>query len=144
MTSEQLFSVCNTLVLPGWILLFITPRWQWTERIITGVIVILLALVYTFLVAQNLRFSDLKSFGSLDGVILLFTSKNMVLAGWIHYLAFDLMVGLFVVKNAQKLNIPQPFVMLCLVFTFMLGPVGLLLYFIIRAIKTRNYFAANY
>jgi hypothetical protein len=144
MSSEQLFSFCNTLVLPGWLLLILAPRWKWTERIITGAIVILLALTYTFLIIQSLKLTDLKGFGTLDGVMLLFTAKNTVLAGWIHYLAFDLMLGLYEVKNAQKHNINHFLIIPCLFLTFMLGPVGLLLYFIIRTIKTRSYFAANY
>jgi hypothetical protein len=56
----------------------------------------------------------------------------MVLADWIHYLAFDLFVGVWEVKDAQAKNISHWFVIPCLFLTFMLGPIGFLLYSILR------------
>jgi len=144
MTTEQIFSICNTMVLPGWLLLIFFPAWKFTQHIITGIIITLLAITYAYFVFSNIKPSDLQSFSTLKGVMSLFTNETGVLAGWIHYLAFDLMTGLFIANNAMKHNVNRLLVVPCLLFCFMLGPVGLLLYFIIRAIKTRNYFAANY
>ena len=81
-----------------------------------------------------------ESFISLDGVMQLFRNESAVLAGWIHYLAFDLMEGVFIVLNSLKNNIPHLLVIPCLLLTFMLGPVGLLLYMFIRMLITRRYF----
>jgi hypothetical protein len=144
MTPSQVFSLCNTLVLPGWLLLIIAPRWKWTERIITGIIITFLAATYCFFIFKSFKPGSFESFGSLAGVMQLFTNEEATLAGWIHYLAFDLMIGLFEVKNAQKHKLNHLFIIPCVMVTFMLGPVGLLLYFMLRAIKTRNYFAANF
>ena len=144
MNPEQVFSLCNTLVLPGWLLLIIAPRWKWTDRIITGVIVTLLAITYCYFIFKIFKPADFKSFGSLNGVMQLFTNEEAMLAGWIHYLAFDLMLGLFEVKNAQKHKLNHLFIIPCLIATFMLGPVGLLLFLVLRALKTRNYFASNF
>ena len=143
MTTEQVFSFCSTLVLPGWLLLVFFPRWRPVGHIITGIIVTVLALVYAYFIFTNLQPADMKSFSTLKGVMALFTNEQAVLAGWIHYLAFDLMTGLFEVKNAEKHSISQWLLVPCLFFTFMLGPVGLLLYFIIRSVKTRQLFPSN-
>lgn len=144
MTADQVFSICNTLVLPGWLLLILLPRWKLTDYIITGIIVTILALFYCYYIFGNLHPADFKSFGTLTGVMGLFTNKEAVLAGWIHYLAFDLMTGLFEVKNAQKHNVNHWLVVPCLILTFMLGPVGLLLFFILRMIKTKQYFSSSF
>ena len=144
MNPEQVFSFCNTLVLPGWILLLALPRWKFTEHIITGIIVTILAGFYCYFIFTNLHPSDFKNFKTLGGVMALFTKDKAVLAGWIHYLAFDLLTGLFIVKNAQKHNVNHWLLIPCLFLTFMLGPCGLLLYFIIRMLRTKQYFAPNY
>ncbi len=143
MTTEQVFSFCSTLVLPGWLLLVFFPRWRPVSHIITGIIVTVLALVYAFFIFTNLQPADMQSFSSLKGVMALFTNEQAVLAGWIHYLAFDLITGLFEVRNAEKHSISQWLLVPCLFFTFMPGPVGLLLYFIIRSVKTRELFPSN-
>ncbi|MCY7420761.1 MAG: DUF4281 domain-containing protein [Chitinophagaceae bacterium] len=144
MTPENVFSFCNTLVLPGWILLLVLPRWKFSDHIITGIIVTILALFYCYFIFTNLHPSDFKSFNTLGGVMGLFTKDEAVLAGWIHYLAFDLMTGLFIVKNAQKHKVNHWLLLPCLFLTFMLGPCGLLFYFIIRMICTKQYFPSNY
>ncbi|MDP9230613.1 MAG: ABA4-like family protein, partial [Bacteroidota bacterium] len=88
--------------------------------------------------------ADEKSFGSLAGVMALFQNPRLLVAGWVHYLAFDLLTGVFIKNNSLKHGISHWLVIPCLFFTFMLGPVGLLLYMIIRWIVTKYYFAENY
>lgn len=73
----------------------------------------------------------------------LFQNQKLVVAGWVHYLAFDLLTGIFIKKNSLKYGISHWFIIPCLLFTFMLGPVGLLLYLLMRFIQTRDYFAEN-
>jgi hypothetical protein len=144
MNAAQIFSVANTFVLPGWLLLLFAPRWQWTDRIITGIIVTGLAICYVYCIGKSFAPADIQSFSTLAGVMKLFTNETAVLAGWVHYLAFDLMLGLFEVKNAQKHSINHGLVVPCLLCTFMFGPIGLLLFFLLRMIITKKYFAANY
>ena len=144
MHPETIFSLCNTIALVGWIILIAIPFWQSSDKFIIGIIITLFALVYSWLMMNSFNFADAKKFGSLPGVMELFQNPTLVAAGWIHYLAFDLMVGLFIKKNAMKHNISHWLVIPCLLFTFMLGPVGLLLYLLIRFINTRKYFASNF
>ncbi len=140
MTLDLAFKLSNNLAMIGWILLLALPRWKWTVKLVTGIVVTILAVLYVVFVVQALSPEEMKSFGTLEGIMELFTDKGAVLAGWIHYLAFDLMVGVFIVTNAIKNKISHWFVIPCLLLTFMLGPTGLLIYLIIRMIKTRSYF----
>ena len=63
----------------------------------------------------------------------LFANPWLLLAGWIHYLAFDLFVGSWEVRDARERGIPHLLVVPCLVMTFLFGPAGWLLYALVRA-----------
>jgi hypothetical protein len=140
MTNDQLFQICNTLVLPGWLLMAATPRWKWTGRIVVSGIILILSLVYVTQLIRGLAGDgmDFGSFGSLEGVMALFKDPSAVLMGWVHYLAFDLLAGWFIINDAARQKINQLLVVPCLLFSFMLGPTGWLLYWIIRSVKTRQ------
>ena len=144
MSPHQIFQLCNTIAMIGWLVLILFPGLYQSDKFIIGIIVTLFAIVYTWLMLSTFKLADLKSFGSLDGVMNLFQNSKLVLAGWIHYLAFDLLAGLFIKKNSLKHGINHWIVVPCLLLTFMLGPAGLLLYLLIRLVITKNYFAENY
>lgn len=138
MDPETLFTVCSNAVLPGWLLLALAPRWKWTTRLICSVILPgLMAIVYIYLIATNMRGTE-GNFGTLAGVASFFQNPNLLLAGWVHYLAFDLFVGCWEVRDAQRVGVRHWFVIPCLFFTLMLGPAGLLLYFILRGATARQ------
>lgn len=143
MTPEIIFKLANGLAMIGWIILIVLPRFR-SDKLIIGIIVTLLAIVYSYLVFDAFRPNDLRSFGSLQGVSALFQNQKILLAGWIHYLAFDLMVGCWIRNNALKLNIHHLYLVPCLLFTFLLGPMGLLLYLLIRSFVSKKYFSANF
>jgi hypothetical protein len=138
MSPEQIFSLCGMLVLPGWLLLVILPRWKWTARLVCPVVIpLVLACVYLWLVATTFGRTP-GGFGSLAEVSQLFQNSRALLAGWIHYLAFDLFIGSWEVRDAQRVGVHHLLVVPCLVLTFIFGPVGLLLYFILRASLRRK------
>lgn len=138
MNAETIFSIVNTLALVGWILLVFIPRWTWTRKIVlSGGVPILLATAYLILIVLFFGQAD-GGFDSLENVMKLFTNKWAALAGWIHFLAFDLFVGSWEVRDAQEKEISHWLVIPCLILTFLLGPIGLLLYFIIRFFATKR------
>jgi hypothetical protein len=140
MTPDTVFLVCNNGVIPAWLLLAVAPGWRWTERIVHAAwIPLLLGLVYTAAFALNSSPPEGAGFGSLEGVMKLFTSPHAMLAGWIHYLAFDLFVGAWEVRDARRNGIPHWMVLPCLFFTLMLGPIGLGLYLVLRAARGRGF-----
>lgn len=116
--------------MPCWLALLFIPENKWVQKIITGV-VIAIALVY---LSQMPVFFQLEEggFGSLKDVMLLFKNENAVLAGWVHYLAFDLLIGRWIATDAYSKGISKFLVAPCLLCTFMLGPIGFLLYSILK------------
>jgi len=143
MSPAEIFSAANSLAMLGWLLYVLAPRWKWTPRIVIGVIVMILSACYVYFIASAIQPDDFASFGSLEGVMQLFTKDVAVLGGWLHYLAFDLMVGWFILSHSQKHGVPHLLIVPCLLLTFMLGPTGLLLYWIIKTIRTKQYFLAS-
>lgn len=69
---------------------------------------------------------------NLEGVVNLLKNPRGVLIGWVHYLAFDLMVGLYIKSEATQLEIPHLLQIPCFILTLLYGPFGLLLFFIIK------------
>lgn len=143
MTPEIIFKLANGLAIIGWIILITLPRYR-SDRLIIGIFITLLAIIYTYLVFETFRPDIFKNFSSLQGVSVLFQNPKALLAGWIHYLAFDLMIGLWIKNNALKHGINHWYLIPCLVFTFLLGPAGLLLYLVIRIFVSKKYFAENF
>ena len=145
MSPDAVFQACSSIAMAGWlILLIISPFWSSFDKLLIGIVITLFAIVYAWLIFQVFTLEDFEKFSSLNGVMELFTDKTAVTAGWIHYLAIDLLNGIWIKKNAQKYNIHHLIVLPCLLVTFMLAPIGLLLYLLVRLVKTKQYFAANY
>jgi Domain of unknown function (DUF4281) len=132
MNSEAIFSIVNTQALVSWIVLLVAPRWKFTRKIIiSGAVPLLLSTAYLVLIITTFGKAD-GGFDTLANVMKLFTNEWAALGGWIHYLAFDLFVGSWEVKDSQEKGISHWFVVPCLIFTFLLGPIGFLMYHILR------------
>ncbi len=91
-----------------------------------------LAALYAVIVAAAWSASP-GGFSSLQEVAMLFSNPWLLLAGWIHYLAFDLLIGTWEVRDAREHGVPHAFVLPCLALTFLFGPAGWLLYRGVRA-----------
>ena len=138
LAPETLFSIAGTLVLPGWLLLVLAPRWKWSARLVAPVLIpALLAALYVTLIATRWA-GHQGGFSSLAEVRRLFDDPALLLAGWVHYLAFDLFVGSWEVRDAQRLGVPHLAVVPCLLLTFLFGPAGWLLYFVLRVALRRQ------
>ena len=140
MSAETLFLLCNNGVLPAWLLLALAPRWPWTQTLVHALwIPVLLGLAYGFALVNGMgNGPEGASFTSLQGVMLFFTVPFAALAGWIHYLVFDLFVGAWEVRDAQRRGIPHLAVVPCLALTLGLGPLGLLAYLVLRLVLRRE------
>lgn len=135
-TPDALFSLANALVLPAWALLAFAPGWRGTRTLVlSGLWPGLLALLYAALITAHYLgpHAGEGGFSSLVGVAALFQSPWALLAGWVHYLAFDLFVGAWQVRDAARRQVPHLAVVPALALTFLFGPVGLLVYFGVRA-----------
>lgn len=138
MPLEMLFKSANYAVLPFWLLLIVAPRWRWTQRLVHGpVVLLLLTPIYAYMLFGYGSVPEDMTFLSLYGVMIGFSVPHIVVAGWIHYLIFDLFVGAWESRDAVRRGVPQWLVIPCLLGTLMFGPIGLLLYIVARFLRTR-------
>lgn len=139
---DTLFSIASSLVLPAWLALLLAPTHRWTQLVATWIVPALLAVAYVGLLVAGLRQPGAEGgFGSLDDVAALFSNRQSLLAGWIHFLAFDLFIGAWQARDADRIGLSRSMLVPCLALTFMLGPAGWLLYGVARAVKLRSWSA---
>ena len=135
-TPDFLFSLANALALPGWALLVLAPRWRGTQALVlSGTWPLGLAALYAVFIARHYlgAHGGEGGFGSLAQVAALFHDPWALLAGWVHYLSFDLFVGAWETRDAQRRSVSHWALVPALALTFLFGPVGLLVYFGVRA-----------
>lgn len=135
MTIEQLFSGSSMLAMLGWIILLASPLIPRAAQIASGAVIPgLLSILYATLIFAFWSRTE-GGFESLAGVMQLFTFQEAALAGWIHFLAFDLFLGAWEVRTGKREGIPFYLVIPCLALTFMFGPIGFLLFMGLRAAR---------
>lgn len=139
MTPDQLFDLVNTLALVSWLLLLVFPFKERVRQLLFGGTITGLSVLYAALFLSYFEPSSMSSFSTLDGLMGLFAIKEAVLIGWVHYLAFDLLAGLYISKDAEKNEISAWIIRPIFLMTFMAGPLGLLIYIIVRTIRSKKY-----
>jgi len=134
-----LFSLSSFLVLPCWALMILLPRWRWTARVVRSPFLIAApAGLYVALALPRLaEIWPAVSSPTLDGVAALLGSSAGATVAWVHFLAFDLFVGRWIYLDSQERRISAWLVSPVLFLTLMLGPMGFLLYLIIRTFAAR-------
>jgi len=138
MSPDALFQLANPLALLGWLVLLAAPLApRVAQAISAAAIPLLLGLAYSGLILA-FWWDARGGFGSLAEVQTLFTHPHIALAGWVHYLAFDLFIGAWEVRTARAESIPHWMVIPCLILTFLFGPAGLLAFAVLRFTLTRK------
>ncbi len=147
MTPELLFSLLNLSVMPAWALLIFAPKWRVTENLVHSMLYpVGLGLFYAACmgvamiggVTGNVAFEGEVSFTTLEGVRNIFGNDMGVLVGWSHYLVFDLFVGAWEARDARRRGFNHFILIPCLLLTYMLGPVGLLVYLALRFVMKKS------
>jgi Domain of unknown function (DUF4281) len=127
MSWEQAFSLVNLPALSAWIALIFLPRWRAVTLTIRYGLIVALSLLYSVLIAIYFFRVEGGGFGSIAEVRALFSSDPVLLAGWVHYLAFDLFVGLWIAERSDAMGLSRLLQGPILLATFMFGPLGLLI-----------------
>ena len=131
---DRVFSLANGAALLGWVALVCSPaRVAWAPRVrrISGRwLPLALALVYLAMLATHWRGEG--GFGSLAEVQALFAVPGALVAGWVHYLAFDLFVGGWIAERAAAVQMPHALLVPVLLLTFLFGPLGLLAFALLQ------------
>jgi hypothetical protein len=133
---SNLYKLVNAVAAIGWVILIFLPNWNLADSAIKYGIVVGLSVFYIYILFIR---KDIKNevfpkgnFTSLEGVINLFKNPRNLLAGWVHYLAFDLMLGIYIKTQANEIGMSHFLQIPCFILTFMLGPVGYLLFVILQ------------
>lgn len=130
MTAPELFRLSNGLALLGWLPLVLAPRWRWSVPAARG-LCCLFCLVYA--VVLGLHWGEGEGgFDSLENVAKLFANPWVLTGGWIHYLAFDLFCGSWIVVEGRRRGLALWRVLPCLPLTFLFGPAGLGLFYLVN------------
>ncbi len=144
MNPDTLFKITCGIAAIGWIIiLFISPSWPNYDKFLIGIIIVILAIAYSMLNFTNFDPGILKKFSSLDGVLDLYKNPALLLASWVHFLVFDLIVAVWIKRNSVNHGIKHAWILPALIFTCLLAPLGFLIYILTRWIKTKEYFADN-
>lgn len=136
------FSIAGLGAMLGWagllVSLFMASARPIIWRATTFIIPALIAVAYVLLLGQAMQQNAQGGFGSIAEVRSLFANDSALAAGWIHYLAFDLFIGSWIVRDGIERRIPRLLIVPSLPLTFLAGPAGLLLYFAIRLAFARR------
>lgn len=139
MELESIFSAITSFSILAWVFLILWPRSALTIRYIeTYAVPVVISALYTVLIITQASWSDFSKFSTLAGVVDLFSAPGLALAGWVHYFAFDLFVGVWESQQCKLHHMPHWIRVPCLALTFFLGPMGFLLFYICRAFWLRR------
>tara|TARA_Y100001970_G_scaffold212941_1_gene260130 strand:- start:2081 stop:2551 length:471 start_codon:yes stop_codon:yes gene_type:complete len=147
LSYENLYYISNFGVIPCWLLLIFLPRHLITKFIVKSVIIpLLLSTAYIFItyqiyITENI-FEVFNLYIGLEELYSLFSNEAFLLIFWLHFLAVNLFVGNWISSDSQIYLIPRFFVILSLISTYFAGPLGLILYWVIRIFYSKkiNYY----
>lgn len=144
MNWDAIFGAANMVALIAWVALVFLPRWPALLSALLYLIVGGLSLTYAFgLIGIMTGAFDAvggdgsANFSSIEGVRAVFASDGGITVGWIHYLAFDLFVGIWIARDADAKDFSRFLQAPILFFTLMAGPLGLFLWLVIREGRAR-------
>jgi len=136
MTFDALFSGVSLLAMVGWLLLLASPLLpHWSDRIAGLIIPAALSVSYVVILLFFSAGDGGGGYGSLAQVTELFSRSHAVLAGWIHFLAFDLIIGAWICRTSRAEGIAFWLVVPILILTFLFGPAGFLAFVILRLLR---------
>ena len=149
MSWATLFVVTNVVAFAGWAALAVLPRGPKVHSLILFGCVAMLCAAYAAMyvalfggLADPVRVpgapaSDLTNY-TVEGLRTLFMSDGGIVLGWTHYMAFDLFVGLWISRDADAKGFSRLVQLPVLFLTLMAGPIGLLLWLVIRERRARQ------
>jgi hypothetical protein len=139
-SPDTMYLVLNYSVLPFWALLVLLPHARITEIAVHSVLMpLVLGVTYAWLLATAIAgppaLPDGSGFATLPELMNTFSAPTAVVAGWAHYLVFDLFVGSWEARDSQRIGLHHLAVAPCILVTFLVGPIGLLLYLMVRGLS---------
>jgi Domain of unknown function (DUF4281) len=137
MSLDFIFQACMAFAVAGWLALALSPINRAFCIAFARGVALVLAVAYIAQMIWVTEPTNGGNFSTLDGITILFSKPGNVMLGWTHYLAFDLFIGSWEAEDAPASGVPHWLLIMCLFATLMVGPIGLLAYFIIRTVTRR-------
>jgi hypothetical protein len=144
MTAAQVFIVANLFALAGWVILVIAIALQrsWLRDTVAGTVwPVLLSVLYVVVSGLGWGTSG-GGFLSLEAVREHLSGDWPMLAAWVHYLSFDLFIGARIAAETERAQLPRRVLVPVLPLTYLYGPAGLLLFYILRQAARRPRFSS--
>ena len=143
-TIEMLYYWVNLGVLPFWLILIFFPNSNLSRYFVTSIFpILILSGAYIFILYKSYLNSydfdnNFSLYLSIDHLSDLFTDKSYLMMFWIHFISINLFTGGWIVRDSQKLSINKILVIMPLVITYLIGPIGLFFYWLIRIFYAKN------
>ncbi len=143
-TIETLYLWVNLGVLPFWLILIFFPSSKLSKYFVTSIFPILLlggsyvfALYKSYLSSYNFM-SNFELYLDISNLSNLFSNNLFLMMFWIHFVSINLFVGGWIVKDSQKFFINKTLISLPLIVTYLIGPLGIFIYWIIRMFYAKS------
>ena len=143
-TIEMLYYWVNFGVLPFWLVLIFFPQSHLCRYFVTSIFpIFVLSGTYIFVLYKSYLNSydfmgNFNLYFGINDISNLFSDKNFLIMFWTHFIAINLFTGGWIVKDAQKFSINKIILIIPLVVTYFIGPLGLFLYWLIRIFYAKN------
>ena len=143
-TIEMLYYWVNLGVLPFWLILIFFPKSHLCRIFVTSIFpIVILSGVYIFVLYKSYLSSydfvnNFSLYLGISNLLDLFSKETFLIIFWIHFLSINLFTGGWIVRDSQKFSINKIFLAIPLVITYLIGPLGLLVYWLIRIFYAKN------
>ena len=144
LTHENIYLWTNFAILPFWLMLIVIPNSKFTQFFVNSIILpLILSATYIYIIYQAILmdepiFEFFKLYVSLDNLYILFATESFLLVFWLHFLALNLFLGSWISREGIKYNIPRSLVFTPLILVYLTGPLGLVLYWLIRVFYAKR------
>ena len=144
LTFENIYLWINFGILPFWLMLIIIPNSKFTTFFVNSVILpLVLSTAYIYVIYQATLIEEpildvFKIHLSLENLYTIFATESFLLVFWLHFLALNLFMGSWISRDGVKYNMPRSLVFVPLILVYLTGPIGLVLYWIIRVFYAKK------
>ena len=143
-TFENIYLWTNFSILPFWLMLIIIPNSKFTQFFVNSIILpLILTTIYVYIIYQAILLDEpiseiIKIYLSLDNLYTVFARESFLLVFWLHFLALNLFLGSWISRDGVKYNMSRGLVSVPLILVYFTGPLGLVLYWIIRVFYAKR------
>ena len=144
LTFENIYLWASFGVLPFWLMIIFIPNARITQIFVNSIILpLILATAYFYVIYQTILldepiFEIFKLYLSLDNLYTVFAIESFLLVFWLHFLSLNLFLGSWVSRDAIKYNMARGLVLVPLIIIYFIGPVGLVLYWLLRVFYAKR------